>query len=63
MANNEHLAKNKKLAAEVAVESAKFSENLDKLEKALNDNLDTMKSAEKGSWEYYEALGEIQTAF
>ena len=63
MANNEHLAKNKKLAAEVAVESARFSENLDKLEKALSDNLDTMKNAEKGSWEYYEALGEIQTAF
>jgi hypothetical protein len=59
MENNEHLAKNEKLAAEVAVASARMSIGLDKLEEKLNDNVDTLKSAEKNSLDYYEALGEV----
>jgi hypothetical protein len=62
MENNEQLSKNKKLAAEVAVASAKFSIGLDKLEKALDDNADALKEAEEDSLDYYEALGEVQVA-
>lgn len=60
MENNEALKDNKKIAAQTAVESAKFSKNLDKLEKVLDDNIGSLRNAEKGSLDYYEALGNIQ---
>ena len=66
MKNNEELKDNKKLAAQAAVESAKFGNNLDKLEKSLNDNIETInkeKDAVEKSLDYYEALGEIQKNF
>lgn len=62
MENSEVLADNKKIAAEVAVESARFSIGLDKLEKALDDNIDTIKKADKTNLDYFESLGEVQSA-
>ena len=62
MENNEQLQENKALAAEVAVESARFSIALDKLDKAIEDNADTIRNAEKDSLDYYEALGEVEAA-
>jgi hypothetical protein len=62
MENSDVLADNKKIAAEVAVESARFSIGLDKLEKALDDNIDTIKKADKTNLDYFESLGEVQSA-
>jgi hypothetical protein len=62
MANNEALADNKKIAAEVAVESARFSIGLDKLEKAVSDNIKTIRKADKSNLDYYESVGAVQTA-
>ena len=35
---------------------------LDKLEKALDDNIDTIKKADKTNLDYFESLGEVQSA-
>ena len=62
MENNEELAKNKKLAAELAVETFRFSKQLDKLEKVVKDNIKNIKNFNKNSLDCYESLGKVQEA-
>ena len=62
MENNEALANNKKLAAEMAVETFRFSKQLEKLENVVKDNIANIKAAEKNNLEYYESLGEVKKA-
>jgi preprotein translocase subunit SecA len=59
MENNAELAKNKKLAAQTAVENMKFSKQLSKLNDVVKDNIKVIKKADKDSLEYYESLGAV----
>lgn len=62
MKANSELAENKLQAAQVAVEHYKLGKGLNEVRKALEENIDTLKAANKNSLEYAEALGAIKTA-
>jgi hypothetical protein len=59
MRTNEVYAENKKLAAEAAVETFKFSKSLDELESIVSDNIDNIKNFNKTNLECYESLGAV----
>jgi hypothetical protein len=62
MRSNEAYADNKKLAAEAAVETFKFSKKLENLEKVLKDNVKNIKNFNTNNLECYESLGLVKDA-
>jgi hypothetical protein len=56
MENNSALADNKVGAAEASVSHAAFSKGIEKLNKVLKDNAEKIKSTNKGTFEYAEAM-------
>lgn len=59
MKTNPELEKNKKLAAQLAVQHFKTAKGLNGLQKAFEDNAEILKTADKNSLDYYEALGKL----
>lgn len=59
MKTNPELEKNKKLAAQMAVQHFKTAKGLNSLQEAFKENKAALENADKSSLDYYEALGKL----
>ncbi len=59
---NPELEKNKKLAAQLAVQHFKTAKGLNNLQKTFKEYADVLQKADKSSIDYYEALGKLNQA-
>ena len=62
MANNEGLEENAEAAVAAAESNISFAKGAEKLQKALDDNLDILKTWDDTAFETFEAAGQVQEA-
>ena len=60
--DNKALEKNKKLAAQIAVQNLKVAKGLNKVQSVLKDNAKVLKEADENSMDYHEAIGQLSEA-
>ena len=60
--NNEELKNNRDAALDAAKANIKWNNGIENLSDVLSDNKDALLSANKGTWDYYEALGKVSKA-
>ena len=59
IASNDALSKNKKLAAEMAVQQARLAKGLNNVQKILSDYSDILKENNQNSFDFHEAIGKL----
>ena len=59
---NENLKDNREAALAAAEANIRWNKGIDNLSSVLSDNANALKKSNKGTWDYYEALGKVKKA-
>lgn len=59
---NDLLKDNKEAALEAAAANIRWNNNIKKVSDVLSDNADALSESNRGTWEYFEAIGKVQNA-